>query len=524
MPIMDSATATLDAPAPRTVNVQHAGRHYLLPNGALSPSVTTILESIGKPALIGWAANQERALVLAAAAALWESIEPGAPRMSSAAFVAALTDSLGTTKAHTTALAKAAEIGKQVHAHIEWVLRKEMGQVVAATPPPLSPKALIAYQVFARWRETVSLVPQRAEQVVWSSAHGYAGTLDLLATITLHGVPCPAVLDWKSGKNIYPEALLQNAAYVAALMEMGHAPGPVHGVIVRLPKVESDPIPEIRIIPPGSQAALFAVFLKVKGLWEWLQEQDRARQDARTRPAPQNAAALPSSSDGADNEGLTRVPLQNSPEPTFEEAARAQVLADLAAAKAALARQPDETVWQRIVLAHTGERDVQAARRGALMELLATVRGLAKKDPVAINRVKAILDRPASTEPPAASTPATNTAVGAAETRSEVTGSLPTPPGAVGSTPDPHLAAVLVDEGDLREGLLTAIAEAKGQLERQPPEAIWTAIITATCDTADLTQADAAVLSDLLILVRALVAKDAQAIACVAGIIKRSQG
>jgi len=534
------ATATVPplvgapAEAPRTVEIKGSGRHYQIPTtGALLPSVTTILDAIGKPALVPWAANQERTLVTEAAATLYAQLL-GQPALEKPAYISALTNALGTTKAHTTALAKAAEIGTQVHKHIEWVLRKELRQVVATSPPPLSPKALVAYQKFAAWRETVSLVPQRIEQVVWSSTHGYAGTLDLLATITIHGVPCPAVLDWKSGKAIYPEALLQNTAYVAALAEMGHAPGPVHGVIVRLPKLESDPVPEIKIIPPGSQAALFEVFLKVKGLWEWLQEQERARQDARTRPAVSNSsqgngdgdAATPTT--GAEPSGVTpgahrggEAPADG--QPTFEDAARAQVLADLAIAKAALARQPADDLWLRIVLAHTGVTTVQDARRGALLELLATVKGLAKKDPVAIARVKAILDRPTTTEPPAASTPPTNTAAAAAETRPEATGSFPTSPGVAGSTPDPALAAVLVDEGDPREGLLTAIADAKGQLERQPPEAMWAEIIKATCDTADLTKAGAAGLNDLLVLVKALVAGDAAAIACVSGIIARSK-
>lgn len=125
-------------------------------------------------------------------------------------------------------------------------------------------------------------------------------------------------------------------------------------------------------------------------------------------------------------------------------------------------------------------------------------------------------------EPPAPAQP-TTPAAEAAETRPGATGSFPVSLGA-GSTPDPSLAAVLVDEGDPREGLLTAIATAKGQLERQPPPEIWHQILVAVCGEGDLMKTDPAVLNDLLTLVRALVAKDAAAIACVAGIIKRSQG
>jgi hypothetical protein len=82
-----------------------------------------------------------------------------------------------------------------------------------------------------------------ARQVVWSTTHRFAGTLDFLAEITVPGqaVPVPVVGDIKTGKAVYGEALLQVSAYVAALREMEHAPPGVWGAVVRLPKTESDP-------------------------------------------------------------------------------------------------------------------------------------------------------------------------------------------------------------------------------------------------------------------------------------------
>ena len=113
--------------------------------------------------------------------------------------------------------------------------------------PVLADTALWAFMAYEDWRKATTLSPRAIEQVVWSDRHGFAGTMDLYAEVTLDGVAIPAVLDWKSGKGIYAEALLQNAAYVQALIEMGHAAPPVAGVIVRLPKVETDPAFEVRV-------------------------------------------------------------------------------------------------------------------------------------------------------------------------------------------------------------------------------------------------------------------------------------
>jgi hypothetical protein len=63
----------------------------------------------------------------------------------------------------------------------------------------------------------VALEPLAIERTVYCEVCGYAGTLDLYARVS--GVL--TVLDWKSGKAIYPEAFLQNVAY----RHDGHAPG-----------------------------------------------------------------------------------------------------------------------------------------------------------------------------------------------------------------------------------------------------------------------------------------------------------
>jgi hypothetical protein len=260
------------ASAVRRIEDERRGRFYDI-EGKLYPSVTNILGAISKPALVGWAAKTERAMVLQAAARLYEDIA-GTPRMNTPAYLATLTKRLGTEKAHTKELAKAGEIGSQVHAMIEWNERKALGQVVGPQPT-IGPQATWAFSTYETWRSQAGLTPRMIEQTVWSNEHGYAGTMDLAGTVQSFG-SAMAVTDWKSGKSIYVEALLQSAAYVHALCEMGHAPmGETYGMVVRFPKVQGDPDFEVRVIPPAEITEYFDAFLHVKAVWEFVQKHDK---------------------------------------------------------------------------------------------------------------------------------------------------------------------------------------------------------------------------------------------------------
>ncbi len=250
------------------------GRYYELPDGSRLPSVTSILRCVAKPALVSWAARVERELVVEAAANLFEDLPFVGKKMSRLAYITSLLGRIGKQQAHHRALAKAGDIGTQVHARIEWALRVALGQVVAASPPACSTPAVHAFAQWDQWRKTVALTPYAVEQVVWSRTHQFAGTLDLYAVLSLPDLgPCFAVLDWKTNaKRIYGEALLQISAYGAALVEMGHVPTLPHGVVVRLPKATEDTL-EVRILSPAEMQAHVDIFLAVTQLARWVQEQ-----------------------------------------------------------------------------------------------------------------------------------------------------------------------------------------------------------------------------------------------------------
>jgi hypothetical protein len=207
--------------------------------------------------------------------------------MLRAVYVETLSKRIGTVKAHQRALQAAAEIGSQAHARIEWRLRTQLGQTVGPEPR-VSEKALWASMVFEEWAQGVALVPRTIEQAVWHPVRQYAGTMDWWADMRLPDVgPGSVVGDQKTGKAIYDEALLQNAAYIHALIAMGHVAPPVHGCIVRLPKVETDPAPEIRIIPWPEVQAYYHVFLAAKLLWHFVDAREAA--EAARRDAARSA-------------------------------------------------------------------------------------------------------------------------------------------------------------------------------------------------------------------------------------------
>lgn len=270
-----------------------AGRFYDI-DGTLLPSVTTILQAIGKPMLVNWAAKVERIQCVDAATDLYDDLckVPADKRMNRMAYKATLEGRIGKAKASTKLLEKAGDIGTRAHELVEWNIRKNMGQMVGPEPA-VCEKSLWAFMACEDWIKQVDMKPIAVEQVVFSTVHGFAGTMDLLADVTIDqtGRRLRALIDWKTGKAIYPESYIQNAAYQVALCEMGH--GPIDcGIIVRLPKTENDPDFEARMVPPASD--LFPVFLATYQLWKWQQSNEadyQAKQKQSQKTQSQEAAA-----------------------------------------------------------------------------------------------------------------------------------------------------------------------------------------------------------------------------------------
>jgi hypothetical protein len=138
-------------------------------------------------------------------------------------------------------------------------LRIQLGED-AGPEPRLPDAAAWAVESWKDWAKSVALEPLAIERAVYCEVCGYAGTLDLYARV--HGVL--TVLDWKSGKAIYPEAFLQNVAYRHAATRRGMPS--TQGLIVRLPKYQDDPAWEAMLVPEALTVEDFRAALR---LWRW---------------------------------------------------------------------------------------------------------------------------------------------------------------------------------------------------------------------------------------------------------------
>ena len=223
--------------------------------GVELPSVTTVLDVIAKPGLGPWYAKEERRYF--ETAMLEVLSRPGA--RDPEYVLSAVVEAVSGVKAADREKQRAATIGTAAHAGIEWHLRRTLGED-PGPEPRLPDAAAWAVESWKEWAASVALEPLAIERTVYCLDCGYAGTLDLYARV--RGVP--TILDWKTGRAIYPEAFLQNVAYrhAARRLEMPSA----EGLIVRLPKLLDDPAWEVMPVPATLRLADFLAALQ---LWRW---------------------------------------------------------------------------------------------------------------------------------------------------------------------------------------------------------------------------------------------------------------
>lgn len=218
------------------------------------PSVTTILQVLNKPALVHWAANQERKFFETAML----EIASQYPVIQADHLLEKVIEAVTGVKAAEKEKQKAATIGKAAHARIEWRTRKLLGEDPG--PEPLIPDAAeLAVMAWEDWAKEVEFTPLSTERSVYCASCGYAGTLDFVAKV--RGVV--TLGDYKTGKAIYPESWLQNRAYRHAAKQQG-LPSEA-GVVLRLPKTLEDPSFESQWVPETDLGDFLAVFQA----WRW---------------------------------------------------------------------------------------------------------------------------------------------------------------------------------------------------------------------------------------------------------------
>lgn len=155
-------------------------------------SVTTIINGgVPKPALVNWAAKFTAEFAVENVERLNDMLIEG-DDMAAIAWL----KSAKNVKTET-----ASALGTEVHAAVEAYTLDEPYETSSAAAP-----YVVAFQ---DWLEDFSPTFEMVEASVYNRYRMYAGTLDAIATVK--GVP--TLIDYKSGKGVYPEVALQLAAY-----------------------------------------------------------------------------------------------------------------------------------------------------------------------------------------------------------------------------------------------------------------------------------------------------------------------
>ena len=185
----------------------HNGRHYQVEGFSEPfPSVTTVLGIINKPALVPWARNMALESVKET---LYEHLEASSPVIDSL-----WVDAIIEQARHRPDQIRddAADFGTQAHILIE--------QIIQGLEPEVPAEMESVVQGFTNWRQDAGLDIQLTETMVYSAKYRYAGAMDAVA----YRNGTLVALDWKTGNGLYPEYLLQVAAYAKALEEMSEEP------------------------------------------------------------------------------------------------------------------------------------------------------------------------------------------------------------------------------------------------------------------------------------------------------------
>lgn len=196
------------------------------------PRVTTILNgALNKPGLLFWAAWVERKAILAALEEVCTA--PGEVRVAE---VPALVETLlPRSRAFLKVKDEAADIGTQAHALIQWHTRKMLGLDVEVEPAVSDP-ALRCVLAWLAWTKEVEFTPLYAERIVYCARCCIAGTTDVVARVNGR----VSILDYYSGKEVYPEKKIQTRWY-QHLLSMSQRIDVEDCVVVRLPKYEDHP-------------------------------------------------------------------------------------------------------------------------------------------------------------------------------------------------------------------------------------------------------------------------------------------
>lgn len=223
--------------------------HLYSVDGVIVPSVTRILGVIDKPALIPWAVNET-------VDNLRKTLKPGTLyTQEQLDFI--LRDS---KDARFRQSKKALNIGSEAH---DWLERYIKAQILSTPAPDLPeyPPVLAAVMSYIDWEKRYTDIKYHySERKLFSKRYMYSGTVDIVIEINGNIVAA----DFKTSKGIYPEYLVQSAAYAKALEEeLGIDITKV--AVIRIPKDGNT----VEIEVADNIKGLFDIFKCCLVIWRW---------------------------------------------------------------------------------------------------------------------------------------------------------------------------------------------------------------------------------------------------------------
>jgi hypothetical protein len=240
---------------------------YNCPDGVKRRSVTTWLKIIDKSnALVPWASERERELVIGRAGAVADA---WVGQVTGAKFISELRAAMPLAHASDREMRKAGDIGTSIHWYMEREMRARLCLPEPALPDEgLKPEALEPARRGLVYLDEIDFEPIDVETFVYSVEHNFAGRTDVYGRATLPGSGrrIVGVGDYKSGKDIYIEAIAQCAAYRRAAIEMGLVDEEAWGFIHRMPKVDEPP--HVVWFTPEEMDVAFEVFRQAQALYD----------------------------------------------------------------------------------------------------------------------------------------------------------------------------------------------------------------------------------------------------------------
>jgi hypothetical protein len=253
--------------------VFHYGVRYYQKVGdpRLFPSVTSILKVATQPTLERWIREKEFRVIRDH---LKERIE------SNLITTECVDNAIDEAKKSAMIMDPSASFGLESHDMIENILKSGSMDESVECPEHLIPVKQSFFRWYKREKELRNMEILHTELPLVSQQHGYAGTADAIAKVTIRGETKIVVLDWKTSNQLRNHYALQIAAY-SKLYEENYNEPIYAGVVIKFSKMNADY--EVRSVT--NLEKVFDHFLSYKLVWDLEQKDVNLFDQIRVSPA-----------------------------------------------------------------------------------------------------------------------------------------------------------------------------------------------------------------------------------------------